>query len=932
MSANFSRKGVFVMRKLLLSSAFLSVASAGVAHAVPAGKACTHEVAPNADLGDRWAHKPDGKLMYLDPKTNKDDGKTKVPQDPALPDPKITNCFLDDVFVLSGDEMVPSPAAPTTMVPLVKCPKAGDCYLVAETPDTFLTSAGALAAAKRALALIGSTGTGWDEVVVFTADFGPEKAKQNGPLFFRLKNMGGAWVNRVDNLGIGPKAEPDPATPFVGVIDAGNLGTIGATPWTGQYGPCKPDSSDTPNGAICTQDIYSYFDALAQATAAIYGPHFRLESADAMFRSANPSPVTGPQAKTTILAIDTATTMPKATKDGLSIDVWNGLLDTQGSLLGGNSWRDNGNGTFELTKPPVFQGVSAPYEGAQVLRFQPLDLYVLGFLTSDEAAQMLAAANNATGVVTPGAIRSFMKASASNLYTPAGGSFGASSGPNMGTKISGVSLRTAPANVKATDLLRTTTTMTTTDPVTMMTTSKTTLNAFVERAPGHSSGAPQQIRQLWIMVQKPKAVIEKAIADARTKGVTDSMKDPTKDPAHDPQEDTDAGDDAAVNETVKQYQGQHNALVNVVKARHAWSEYFYTVSQYRGRVTTTFEGEDDNAYFEFGDPTDDPTIFTGEGLTVSKDTIPGPVAVLNGGGKLMTALTLPEGTIGDGALIRYTGSNPKLRIAFDGNKAAGGGDTTAPNNLLTIRMRIPEDQVQLAKWKSESAKAARATNAKGAQQSFAQRSFATFTLTGGGGDIPINLPTSNFAFLIPDGKFHNYTAYLGDIEEFKSGTWSSFTFQPSNVGLPGPIDIEYIKISNSSSAKDGDKACPAVDGTSGAAMPDGWSDAEDNCPKLFNPDQTDSNGDGIGDACEDYDGDNFLNACDNCPTLTNSSQKDGDNNGKGDTCDGSQESGCLWLQSTVAGPAVPTPAVLKAATLVFGFLGVVVVLRRRRRK
>ena len=43
----------------------------------------------------------------------------------------------------------------------------------------------------------------------------------------------------------------------------------------------------------------------------------------------------------------------------------------------------------------------------------------------------------------------------------------------------------------------------------------------------------------------------------------------------------------ALDETVKQYQGMHKALINMSQARHQWGDYFYTVSQYRGRVTTT---------------------------------------------------------------------------------------------------------------------------------------------------------------------------------------------------------------------------------------------------------------------------------------------------------------------------------------------------------
>jgi syndecan 4 len=47
----------------------------------------------------------------------------------------------------------------------------------------------------------------------------------------------------------------------------------------------------------------------------------------------------------------------------------------------------------------------------------------------------------------------------------------------------------------------------------------------------------------------------------------------------------------------------------------------------------------------------------------------------------------------------------------------------------------------------------------------------------------------------------------------------------------------------------------------------------DNCPKKRNPDQRDSDRDGLGDVC------------DNCPYITNSNQVDSDNDLVGDACD-----------------------------------------------
>ena len=71
---------------------------------------------------------------------------------------------------------------------------------------------------------------------------------------------------------------------------------------------------------------------------------------------------------------------------------------------------------------------------------------------------------------------------------------------------------------------------------------------------------------------------------------------------------------------------------------------------------------------------------------------------------------------------------------------------------------------------------------------------------------------------------------------------------------------------------------------------DGVLNGVDNCPLVANPNQADSDNDGVGDACNtpsntDTDGDGVNNNADNCPAAANPKQEDFDKDGIGDACD-----------------------------------------------
>ncbi len=82
--------------------------------------------------------------------------------------------------------------------------------------------------------------------------------------------------------------------------------------------------------------------------------------------------------------------------------------------------------------------------------------------------------------------------------------------------------------------------------------------------------------------------------------------------------------------------------------------------------------------------------------------------------------------------------------------------------------------------------------------------------------------------------------------------WAGLYFDAMKFNIYGDPTVRLLTDQDEDTLPYWEEEALGTDPNDADSDDDGFNDAEDNCPLVYNPDQTDVNGNGIGDACEDF--------------------------------------------------------------------------------
>lgn len=256
-----------------------------------------------------------------------------------------------------------------------------------------------------------------------------------------------------------------------------------------------------------------------------------------------------------------------------------------------------------------------------------------------------------------------------------------------------------------------------------------------------------------------------------------------------------------------------------------------------------------------------------------------------------TALGTPDSTFGvDGFVTHdFNDSNDQLYavgLQADGKIVVSGSgsitDMTGTNAHMTVGRYLADGTIDSTFGGGDGV-----YNRKGAPGTEGFAVLATGEIVvggsggGSGGDFGVLRLHADGTL---DTGFGQSGIRLVDVQGNLSADWA-------RRAVPGPGGTMVVVGDSRPTGTTGDSGIGLVRFLIEGAAPidtdgDGVPDEDDNCSTTPNADQTDTDADGVGDACDsDDDEDGVLDESDNCPLIPNASQTDTDGDGIGDACD-----------------------------------------------